>query len=95
MNKLNFTGELPGVAEEVTLERINKIAARNRFNAGKDVYITPCKSNPFNVWANTFMINNTTIKTVTFDALINSCEAHNSNNETGRYTAYYKIQNTY
>lgn len=99
MNKYTFSGKLYG--EELTITRINRTEARNRYLRGEKIFITACKMNPFNPW-NTAMPMQLPAETPPFrgiiqptpeeswNAMILEFSAYNCLPETGRYPAFYR-----
>lgn len=94
MRKLEFDGYI----------RINKTQARKAYNAGKDVYMVPCKMRLFNPWQVPYIASkenrfkpiasdgfNTIIpRNDEFDTIVNCFSYYNCNyNELGKYPAYY------
>ena len=69
--------------------RINKKQARNIFNNGGNVAITPWKLNPENNYCSPFTLNKNFTNFNSFDSACNYIEYYNCNNETGKYLAFY------
>ena len=68
--------------------KINKTTARKVFNAGKRVFVLPCKCKVENLWGiGSLMEKSETIPD--FDEFINRYETYNCNNELGKRCAYY------
>ena len=68
--------------------RINKTQARHAYNAGKDVYILPCKVRFNNMWFAPYIANKTCGEA--FITIVNQYSYYNCNyNELGKYPAYY------
>lgn len=94
MNKYSFTNN------GKTWERITKKQARTAYNNGLTVLFCPVNMRPFGMWGGGVEINikhDTDVgildkwtKENSFDRALNSFEFYNcTDNETGRYTAFY------
>ena len=73
-------------------KRIDKREARKLYNAGKDVFVVPCRINPNNCWGLGMWVNidNEYVFENDFDKVISYYEMYNCQyNEWGRYSAYY------
>lgn len=66
------------------MKRVNKIAARNLYNAGKPLTIAPCKMRPEH-----FGVHISAACGRTFESLVNEFEYYNCSYPTGDYAAYY------
>lgn len=95
MRKYSFTDK-----NGKTWERITKKQARAAYNNGLTVLFCPVNIRPFGMWGGGVEINikrDTDIgildkwtKENSFDRVLNSFKFYNcTNNETGRYTAFY------
>ena len=95
MKKYSFTD-----SNGKTWERITKKQARAAYNNGLTVLFCPVNMRPFGIWGGGVEINikhDTDIgildkwtKENSFDRTLNSFECYNcTDNETGRYTAFY------
>jgi len=76
----------------LVLEKVNKPTARKMYNAGKEVYICPCKVNPRNNWGigHFFQKEEGDGFEQNFDRLVSHYEYYNCQyNELGKYAAYY------
>lgn len=86
MNKYSFTNN------GKTWERITKKQARAAYNNGLTVLFCPVNMRPFTPWHLEIDVNkiNQNCAGETFDSIVNAFEWYNcTNNETGRYTAFY------
>ncbi len=86
--------------------RVSKSMARRLYNAGKAIYLLPCKVRFENMWIKPVRAvpdELTTIGTSTgfdtvvarnkeFETVVNCFEYYNCNNELGRYTAFYTLK---
>ena len=74
--------------------RISKAAARKMYYNGEDIVLCACKMRPGAPWYPEAIINkNMDIAPFNeFQKVVNNFEWYNCSTETGRYTAYYKIE---
>ena len=95
MNNYIFTNEIT----KKEYKRINKTAARAAYAAGKTVILCACNLRPFGPWHpetninrarhDDYLTDEISVNNM-FNNLVNSFEYYNcSNNETGKYTAFY------
>lgn len=87
MNKYSFTDK-----NGKTWERITKKQARAAYNNGLTVLFCPVNMRPFTPWHLEIDVNKNFegYNGVTFENAVNAFENYNcTNNETGRYTAFY------
>ena len=72
--------------------RIDKRVARRLYDAGEDVLFIPCNMRPDNMWGLGMNLNKDdwSNENRSFDDVVMYFEWYNCNNETGRYTAFYK-----
>lgn len=87
MNKYSFTDH-----NGKTWERIDKKTARMAYNNGLTVLFCPVNMRPFTPWHLEIGINKNFegYNGVSFENVVNAFEWYNcTNNETGRYTAFY------
>ena len=66
--------------------RVTWATARKLYEAGKEVFLLPCKFNPESPWA---LIHNPGYREKPFADYVVEYEHYNCNRETGRYTAFY------
>ena len=79
------------------IKRISKRAAEKLYNAGKPVYMLPCKMRFDNPWEKPYKAQKEELtkayggeKYATFEQIINTFHYYNCQyNETGKYIAYY------
>lgn len=84
------------------LYRVNKTVASKAFNAGKPVYLLPCKTRLDNMWLSPNRVTldgintmgtddgfNTVVARYGFENVVTCYTYYNCNNELGRYPAYY------
>lgn len=85
------------------LYRVNKTVARKTYNAGKPIYMLPCKTRLDNMWicpvkaisdqltniGTSNGYDNVIARNREFETVVNCFEYYNCNNELGRYTAFY------
>ena len=86
MNKYSFTNN------GKTWERITKKQARAAYNNGLTVLFCPVNMCPFTPWHLEIDVNKNFegYNGVTFEKAVNAFEIYNcTDNETGRYTAFY------
>ena len=70
-------------------KRITRTKAKALYNMGKAVLLVPCNLNPNNIFVGFYDLRKEDSKTP-FESAINAFEYYNcTNNETGRYTAFY------
>lgn len=87
MNKYSFTD-----SNGKTWERITKKQARAAYNNGLTVLFCPVNMRPFTPWHLEIDVNKNFegYDGVSFENAVNAFEYYNcTNNETGRYTAFY------
>ena len=87
MNKYSFTDN-----NGKTWERIDKKTARTAYNNGLTVLFCPVNMRPFTPWRLEIDVNKNFegYNGVSFEKAVNAFENYNcTNNETGRYTAFY------
>ncbi len=73
-----------------TFKKVTKTTAKKLFNAGKAIYLLPCKANINSIWFTPYRVkntDNTENKNDFFNYLVNSFEYYNCTNETGKYRA--------
>lgn len=78
--------------------RVNKRKARIVYNNGEDLVFVPVKLNPVNKYGLSVKLNKFDWgeEGIPFDKLVSNFEFFNcTNDETGRYTAYYVILENY
>ena len=76
------------VKGNTTYKRITKKTARNAFNNGLIVIITPCKANPYFIGAAWYETSKNET-TPDFDKMVNSFEYYNCFSEVGYYASFY------
>lgn len=70
--------------------RISKTAAKKLYNAGKEVYMLPCKLNPEGMYFNPMGLQIDEENGAKFDSVVNAATYYNCNYETGYYMNFYK-----
>lgn len=70
-------------------KRITRTKAKALYNMGKAVLLVPCNLNPNNIFVGFYDLRKEDSETP-FENAVNAFENYNcTNNETGRYTAFY------
>lgn len=83
MRKYSFT------QDGFTFERVSKATAQRAFNNNLAIMLCPCNLRPETGLFSMVVQNHKNLET-TFEKLLNCFEYYNcTNNETGRYTAFY------
>lgn len=70
-----------------TFKKVTKTTAKKLFEAGKNIYLIPCKACINSYWFSPYRVNKDCENT--FQSIVNSFEYYNCNNELGKYTAFY------
>ena len=91
MRNLQFSGTIYG--EQVTIIQVQKRTAKKLFNNGETIYLQSSNFHPFGVWSRCLDTNKNNINCIdhNFETIVNEFEYYNcQNNETGKYTTFYK-----
>lgn len=98
MRKLKFFGELHGT--RVELVQVQKRTAKKLYNAGKIIYLCPCKMTPIGVWNIGCAVSKEynpyqdvrIDDNKSFEHVVNSFNYYNCGSDTGKYITFYEIK---
>lgn len=94
MRNLQFTGEIYG--KIATIQQVQKRTAKKLFESGETIYLQSSNFHPFGVWSTCYDCNKDNVNNngETFENIVNNFEYYNcQNNETGKYSTFYKQVN--
>ena len=77
------------IQENEKIIRVNRKTARRLYEAGKTIYLLPCKMRIDNHWTEPAPANIETDGHGNFEKLENAYSYYNCNNEVGRYIAFF------
>ena len=75
------------------LKQINKRKAKRLYEAGKRIFLHPCKMSFFSPWSTPCETPPKAEEEMTFEAYSNSFSDYNCTNETGTYIQYLCYEN--